>query len=751
MALKWTVEVDYTPRRAAGDDRPGGLDMEKTTTHRVRVEAPTDHEARLTAAQMVGAGKGDVPRVRSDAAYPPGEWPQSPWHTFPDGMVTRADIIDWEDPSSPAWTKMQAEAAADSTGVMVALVPPDDVAGVLMEAAGAVEGITLEPESEQHLTLLYLGDTADVDRDILLSTVAEFADHGGWRGLQGHPNGWGIFANDNRGETENVLVALWDIPFIAEFRADLYNAVHGAGLPVVNNHGFTPHETMAYSDEPLTSLPPFPTDQVSDVTFAEVIVAYGGDWQRYPLSSGHDGEGPWHTAAAENLDDWRPHAGMFAPGQPALDPRFFDTTTNQIRPDVRKTVLGALDTFLKSKGYTNWMTWMRVYLTGSGASYWWDSDHDMDILIELDLDALRQDRPQNDGVDETDIDAHFDHLFKTELDPQMANTIFAPGEKPCEVTYFVNPGADIIDIKPYAAYDLINDTWIQRPPKLPADWGPQYFGDDIWRQCEEVARAAQGVLAIADPEARHAACVNLFDWLHHGRQIAYGPNGKGWLDIGNVEWQYLSQRPDRLLQRLYAEKHATDIQATAGPGSDRIPRAMRAVTAPIGRALRQPRKVVLDRPASDDLSHLPPDVKHLVAQAILDLQAGKARLEVKARELAGAFTVRLTNVWRMGVYLGKEGFWHAFWIGDHNYDEAERRFGSLKSTAMELCPCCNGTGEHDCGHECYSCDASGQNEGSGFCEGHHGTPDPEWPIAENGSDYGARPSNGLQHVEAAVA
>lgn len=68
--------------------------------------------------------------------------------------------------------------------------------------------------------------------------------------------------------------------------------------------------------------------------------------------------------------------------------------------------------------------------------------------------------------------------------------------------------------------------------------------------------------------------------------------------------------------------------------------------------------------------------------------------------------------------------------------------GSVGPGQPDTCPCCNGTGEHICGHECYSCDATGSaKEAHGqVCEGHRGRPD-----YDRGLDYGGSLGNGYQH------
>lgn len=667
------------------------------------------------------------------------------------------------------------------------------------------------------------------------------------------------------------------------------------------------------------------------------------------------------------LEGWRPTRGMFEPGRPTLDPRVFDG--DRMHPEIRQSVLAALDGFWRPR-YGNWAYWAKPYLAGSGASHWWDSDADMDILVGVDLDRLRKVRPKNQDVSDDDIVAHLDHELKEELDPQ---TVSLNG---FTTTYFVNAGSyDIRAIKPYAAYDLVADDWVVHPPVLPPDWGPHYIPDDVWRQCEQQAREAEAVLALLDPASRHQACVALFDHWHSWRHLAYTEHGKGWLDTGNINWQFLSQRPDRLLQRLYAIKHeaqpgdqavqqvpgvqaalgvlqgesvfgwpsttlsdvqvrgtsgvsrtaegrnreanlqglwpeatgigvsrasvsslsvgmaspasvqsgaqgaaasdrarttvgevrsdtravrrdvdaagwalrdvpddrtsvrgslsydgsssghpvhplqhrsrfvggqsggsvedgasgrgvprgiekhnpaftvtaarvqfsdgtlpgqrvifaedaegneigfvrftepgvASDFKANpaalrinqikvdeayqrqgiatalmnevlrrypgievehsklsddgshfrdtyepaararfgtlhiAGPVSDRIPQAMRRMIP--DRLLSEPRPVVLDRPAEDDLKRLPGDVRNALVAAMHALEDGKANVEAKTRALAGAFTVRLTAAWRAVLYIGQDLFWHCFAVVDHDYGEVQRRFSMLKGAS----------------------------------------------------------------------
>ncbi len=264
-----------------------------------------------------------------------------------------------------------------------------------------------------------------------------------------------------------------------------------------------------------------------------------------------------------SLEGWRPSVGMFEPGRPTLDPRVFDLATEVIREDVRAGVVADLDDILSVR-YPDWAAWTTVYIAGSGASHWWDSDTDLDVLLGLDLPALVASRPANAGLSE-EVVCRTLTAFLKESKALTAARWYADDSGPWDTTYFYNPGShDIANLKPYAAYDLLANRWVQRPPRLPADWGPASAPlAAMWPMVEQVAREAEAVLAIADPAARAQAGIAFFDMVHAWRHLAYTPAGDGWLDFGNVLYQYLALRPDHILRRLYLCKHPEEMVATA--------------------------------------------------------------------------------------------------------------------------------------------------------------------------------------------
>ena len=158
--------------------------------------------------------------------------------------------------------------------VMLALVPPREAVQPLFDLPEATEDV-----AEAHITLAYFGSKEECGPDgrtRLISAVSTYCLWGGFR-LTGKVNGFGVFAN----EEENVLWAAWDIPFLSEARTELLTHVRRQGLTPYSNHGFAPHTTLAYTDEPLTTIPSLPPGLPS-VEFSRIVVAWGNDWIAIP-------------------------------------------------------------------------------------------------------------------------------------------------------------------------------------------------------------------------------------------------------------------------------------------------------------------------------------------------------------------------------------------------------------------------------------------------------------------------------------
>jgi 2'-5' RNA ligase len=168
--------------------------------------------------------------------------------------ITRADVkaLGWGD---AAWldalaTRLGAataaataalEADAGPRGAIVALVPPAEV-------RDALAALGTEAPEELHVTLVFLGDIDDetdaiagVDLSATFAAVGAFAA-GAPPLAKATVSGLGRFALDD-GE---VTYASVDAPGLAILRERLVAALAAAGIPMVHNHGFTPHISLAY-------------------------------------------------------------------------------------------------------------------------------------------------------------------------------------------------------------------------------------------------------------------------------------------------------------------------------------------------------------------------------------------------------------------------------------------------------------------------------------------------------------------------
>lgn len=193
---------------------------------------------------------------------------------------TRADLVDIQVVDAPT-SEDDEPAEPDQTGVMVALyLPPDIAAGLALNQDAAPEGVDIEEPDELHLTLAYLG-TAGIDvtvdqLDRLAQAVAAWATDAA--PLQGVISGIGVFNN----EDSIVTYASFDSPALPTARQHLVATLTAAGFTVSDDHGFTPHITLAYGDLRGLNIPRIP------VTFDDVTLAYAGQQMTLPLGTGEN-------------------------------------------------------------------------------------------------------------------------------------------------------------------------------------------------------------------------------------------------------------------------------------------------------------------------------------------------------------------------------------------------------------------------------------------------------------------------------
>jgi GNAT superfamily N-acetyltransferase len=239
------------------------------------------------------------------------------------------------------------------------------------------------------------------------------------------------------------------------------------------------------------------------------------------------------------------HTASFTPNKRVftatcgLDHRLFDG--DHLKPDVRKYIMRSVTAMWAR--FNDWSKWAIVYFAGSEASEWTDTDYegnnDFDVLIGVDYDGFRKANPKFIGLDNTDITNAMNSGFRPYNGPVML-TIDGKNYGPFDRTTYVNPNSyDIKKIKPYAAYNVSEDSWAVKPPHL-----PHWSINDLPRAVQKVLRAcdtlANDVLKLPEPERTQQGNA-LFEAWHSDRSRAFSERGEGWYDIANLREKWLDQ------------------------------------------------------------------------------------------------------------------------------------------------------------------------------------------------------------------
>ena len=142
-----------------------------------------------------------------------------------------------------------------------------DYRAMLPEGARAIE------PGEMHLTLAYLGETGELrySREEVVAAVREFARAA--QPISGEVAGVGRFMTAEDGM--NPFYASFDSPELPAFRQALAAFLKERGIEPVQNHGFTPHITLAYI--PLEAPMPDLRFEPIPMTFYAVYVAWGDE------------------------------------------------------------------------------------------------------------------------------------------------------------------------------------------------------------------------------------------------------------------------------------------------------------------------------------------------------------------------------------------------------------------------------------------------------------------------------------------
>lgn len=169
-------------------------------------------------------------------------------------------------------------AAEVHTGAMIALVPTSEDARRL-----ALAGFE-EPE-QLHVTLVYLGEAADLDeeaRAAILDVVRRYAT----APVTARAFAVNLFNPD--GDEPCLVLGIGNDggPELEQLRSNVYSAVRGlAGAEVPENHTpWIPHITLAYADVvSLLAALPRALERIGPVSFDRIRVAFGGEVTDVPL------------------------------------------------------------------------------------------------------------------------------------------------------------------------------------------------------------------------------------------------------------------------------------------------------------------------------------------------------------------------------------------------------------------------------------------------------------------------------------
>lgn len=231
-----------------------------------------------------------------------------------------------------------------------------------------------------------------------------------------------------------------------------------------------------------------------------------------------------------------------------LDPRLFRGAT--LSPYVREAILVLLKNHLEL-GYNEPMSWIKVFLAGSGVSFNWKANRspaDLDCLVSVDYVQFRQTNQEYKGWSDREISAELNQGFKNELHPRTSDFM-----DDFELTFYVNPNPNIAELKPYAAYSVLDNTWVVPPTKLepPTDqeWVSAVERDKVKAveivkrystALDQIKSAANDAMRI-NAEAALAVVVQqgaaMFEDIHTSRSGAFSPTGAGYADFANYRWQ----------------------------------------------------------------------------------------------------------------------------------------------------------------------------------------------------------------------
>lgn len=240
----------------------------------------------LKALQQIEAGQpteGSTAYWR-DLEPTPGTWDGKSYSGIARNMRPDHYAILLNEPGACSWADgcggPRVNAAENSDNVMIGFwLRPEDAQALALSERDLPKGSQPTPANELHLTLCHLGKIADlrVTEEELQRALIYFVQ--GRPIVRGTINGVGQFANTNE-EGLQPLFANFDSPTLPKFRQILINDIQDFGAYYNQEHGYTPHITLAYvpAGQIALSLP-----EQREIVFDSVALAWGNRITQFKL------------------------------------------------------------------------------------------------------------------------------------------------------------------------------------------------------------------------------------------------------------------------------------------------------------------------------------------------------------------------------------------------------------------------------------------------------------------------------------
>lgn len=150
--------------------------------------------------------------------------------------------------------------------------------------------IDLSPPEEMHMTLLILPDADGLKPKLKLIQACLEQMASEYSSIRGKIGGLGVFTPDgNHDQTEmsHPIYYSFDAPDLPKFHSDLASRLKNIGIPISDDHGFTPHITIGFTQSGTrgSDILPHIDFKPIEVAFNEIHLRWGNaDMGKYKLT-----------------------------------------------------------------------------------------------------------------------------------------------------------------------------------------------------------------------------------------------------------------------------------------------------------------------------------------------------------------------------------------------------------------------------------------------------------------------------------